>query len=145
MEFWKESEGSPMVEGTCDCHADLVVFILSYRLRLYCSKLSKQIWTEGYVIHMSISIKNMEVSRNGDTPKCIVYNGKPIEIDDLGVPPWLRKLPHQKTKSFQAAPVQIGHRSWCPLGLWVTWSTGASPLPAVRMRGAWIRWICGIL
>ena len=30
----------------------------------------------------------MGVSKNCGTPKCIVYNGKPFKMDNLGVPPF---------------------------------------------------------
>ena len=31
----------------------------------------------------------MGVSINGGTPKWMVYEGNPIEMDDLGVPPFM--------------------------------------------------------
>ena len=31
----------------------------------------------------------MDVSKNRDTPKWMVYNGNPIKMDDLGVPLFL--------------------------------------------------------
>ena len=30
----------------------------------------------------------MGVSKNSGTPKCMVYNGKPFKMDNLGVPPF---------------------------------------------------------
>ena len=32
--------------------------------------------------------RNLGVSKNKGTPKWMVYNGKPYEKDDLGVPPF---------------------------------------------------------
>jgi hypothetical protein len=32
------------------------------------------------------TVVKMEVSINGGTPKWLIYNGKPIKIDDSGVP-----------------------------------------------------------
>jgi hypothetical protein len=34
----------------------------------------------------------MGVSINRDTPKWVVDNGKPIKMDDSGVPPWIGNL-----------------------------------------------------
>jgi hypothetical protein len=48
----------------------------------------------------------MEVFTNSDTPKCVVYNGKTQQkIDDLKVPPLLRKPPNV---FLQGAPSDCG-------------------------------------
>ena len=46
-----------------------------------------------YWIGIDLDSVYMGVSKNSSTPKWMVYNGKPIKMDDLGVPPIFGNTP----------------------------------------------------
>ena len=67
----------------------------------------------------------MGVSINGGTPKWMVYKGNPIEMDDLGVPPFMetpKSTPwslHFKTP-FEWSDITISWKSWAQIDQRVT-------------------------
>ena len=56
-----------------------------------------QLCGDSFIIPWNVQDPYMGVSKNRDTQKWMVYSGKPIKIDDLGVPLFLEQHPYQTT------------------------------------------------